>query len=326
MRTLPLVFLRIATAALIAAVLVFSPQVFGLLSRSDPGPSMEAGVPDLLERMQSLEPSDPMAYFELAEELAYLSVVSPNQRRTAVRMAEQLYVLAYELDKGSGAQSTLGASVCFGLADIAPTTERDWLLALAASFGSARGVMIGGERDQSGDADHARFDAAEALGRYRAVERRPLAAIMRRTDVREQMIRAGVDPRDADWAAGLLAKGLDRPFCPECRNQRLARTGTSDQSIEQTLCGTCFGNPEPEPPLSTEELRRMLAIEAELLGASPRSWSAQSAIGGWRPIPDLDPSGLAERYGVDPDRPYWVPESRTALIGEWSAEPGGSSE
>lgn len=283
--------------------------------------SMEAGVPRLLDRMVKLTPSDPMGYFELAEELAYLSVVSPNQRRTALDMSRQLYVLAYELDRRNNSRPTLGSSVCYGLADIAPTTERDWLLALAASFGaegSERVELGGGFRVSE---DRARIDVAEALGRYRAVERRPLSAILRRVNARQQMINAGVSVQNADWAMGLLQSGLDKPYCPECRNLRLTRTGTSDQSIEQQLCPTCFGNPEPDPPLSSEDLQRMLAIEAKLLGAIPGTWSAQVVVEGSRPVPDLDPSALADRFGVDPDRPYWIPESDTALIGTWSDEP-----
>jgi len=232
-------------------------------------------------------------------------------------------VLAYELDRRNSSRPELGSSVCYGLADIAPTTERDWLLALAASFGaegSERVVLGGGLRVSE---DSARIDVAEALGRYRAVERRPLSAILRRVNARQQMLNAGVSLENADWAMGLLQSGLDKPYCPECRNLRLIRTGTSDQSIEQQLCPTCSGNPEPDPELSSGELQRMLAIEAKLLGATPGTWSAQVGVEGSRPVPDLDPSALADRFGVDPERPYWIPENDTALIGEWSDQPSG---
>lgn len=300
----------------------------GAVSQSEPlaQREMEAGVADLGERLAALRPETPMAYFELAEELAYLSVVMPHQRQTALRMAEQLYVLSYELERTRSAQSELGASVCYALADLASPLERDWLLALAASFGTLAHDEPRLMREERLADDHARFDAAEALGRYRAVERRPLSALLRRVDVRREMIDSGVTASDADWAMNKLRQGLDRPYCPECRNQRIVRTGTSDQTLEQSLCTTCFGNPEPEPPLSREELVRMLSIEAKLLGANPESWSAQDAVGGSRPIPDLDPSGLAERYDVDPIRPYWVSDGSAALIGRWSEIPDDRAE
>jgi hypothetical protein len=282
----------------------------------------EAGVSNLRERLESLSPARPADYFELAEELAYLSAMAPNQRVTAMRMATQLYVLAYELDRETGGGQKLGRSVCLALADIAPPDDRDWLLALAASFGQddvSRGLLSAIGPGSSEDA--ARADVAEALGRYRAVERQPLSAIMRRVDVRQQMREAGVADGDIDWAVGLLEKGLQRPFCPECRNQRLVRVGQEDQSVEQRLCGTCFGNPEPEPPLDRGELRRMLAIEAQLLNADPRSWSGEAMTSGAEPIVDLDPSALAERYGVDVSNPYWVPGPDAALSGRWSETP-----
>jgi len=282
---------------------------------------MEAGVLNLNGRLATLNPENPMAYFELAEELSYLSVVMPHQRQTALRMAEQLYVLSFELERARSPQPELGASVCFALADLATPLERDWLLALAASFGTLRHDEPRLTSDERITDDHTRSDAAEALGRFRAVERRPLSAILRRVDVRREMIDSGVTVSDADWAMDKLRRGLDRPYCPECRNQRIVRTGTSDQTIEHSLCTACFGNPEPDPPLSREELVRMLAIEAKLLGANPETWSAQDVVGGSRPIPDLDPSGLAERYGVDPDRPYWVSDGSAALVGRWSKTP-----
>ena len=285
-------------------------------------PDLQGGVLELRERMGGLSPDDPMGYFELAEELAYLSALTPNQRRTSLQLASQLYVLAYELDRRSSSPRGLGTSVCLALADIAPHSERDWLLALAASFGTDDTLANGFELGTGSFDDDAMFDAAEALGRYRAVERRPLSTIMRRIDVRAQMIRAGVDAQDADWAMERLNQGLNRPFCPECRNQRVARVGTSNQDVELILCRTCFGNPEPDPPLSADDLRRMLAIEATLLGASPRTWSAQHKVGGWRPIPDLDPAGLAARYNVDPTKVYWIADPQSALIGRWSESPG----
>ena len=316
-------FTPLRTIAII--LLITIPAVATTLSFKPAPESMEAGVPRLLDRMTELTPSNPMGYFELAEELAYLSAVSPNQRRTALDMAKQLYVLAYELDRRNNPRPALGASVCYGLADIAPTTERDWLLALAASFGaegSERVVLGGGLRVSE---DRARIDVAEALGHYRAVERRPLSAILRRVNARQQMINAGVSVQNADWAVALLQAGLDKPYCPECRNLRLVRIGNSDQTVEQQLCPTCFGNPEPDPELSPDGLQRMLAIEAKLLGAIPGTWSAQVGVEGSRPVPDLDPSALADQFGVDPERPYWIPESDTALIGAWSDQPASRS-
>lgn len=287
---------------------------------------LEGGVPDLAVRLAELRPDDPMAYFELAEELAYLSVLAPAQRQTSLDMATHLFVLAYELDRRLDQPKGLGTSVCLALADIARPDDRDWLLALAASFGSEASlglrVQLGGHDAE----DEAMLDTAEAISRYRAVERRPLAAIMRRIDVRQQMLAAGVRTDDADWMMQKLQDGLNKPHCPECRNQRLVRLGTPSQEIEQRLCSTCFGNPEPDPPLSRDELKRTLAIEAMLLRSRSRTWSAQHAVSGWKPVADLDPAGLAVKYGVDSDAPFWHSHGGSAFLGTWRTRSEDGSE
>ena len=323
MLTVPLRRTIKPVAAMLAAALCLGAGALGFGHIQPATDSLEGGVFQLQERLASLTPARPMDYFRLAEELAYLSAVSPNQRSTATRLAEQLYVLAYELERAGGGDSSLGPSVCLALADLAPPEERDWLLAIAASFGQAGSSEIELERGAGRTEDRARLDAAEAIGRFRAVERRPLSVIMRRIDVRRQMVDAGVPQRDADWVMGLLERGLQRPYCPECRNQRLVRTGTPDQSVEQSLCPQCFGNPEPDPPLSGDDLRRLLGIEARLLNAKPRTWTAEVLVGGGEPLNDLDPSGLADRYGVDARRPYWVSRGDSALAGAWHGLPGG---
>ncbi|MFG0293434.1 MAG: hypothetical protein ACIAQF_05205 [Phycisphaerales bacterium JB065] len=314
-----------ALVVFLSTGLVATAVVSSTLSRPAAPVDREAGVANLDQRLRALSPARPMDYFKLAEELAYLSAIAPNQRVTALRMATQLYVLAYELDRVRGGEDHLGRSVCLALADIAPPEDRDWLLAMAASFGvSADSRNIESAISAGAGEDTARADVAEALGRYRAVERQPLTAILRRVDARRQMREAGVSQDDTDWAMGLLERGLNRPYCPECRNQRLVRAGTTDQTIEQRLCGTCFGNPQPDPPLTRAELRRMLSIEAALLNADARTWTAELYTGGAEPIADLDPSALAERYGVDASKPYWIPSPDAALLGNWTADPSAN--
>ncbi len=315
-----------AASMLLGSTIVASAIVYSNQSQQRPAVDREAGIADLAARLQSLSPARPMDYFRLAEELAYLSSIAPNQRNTAIGMAAQLYVLAYQLDRSKGVDAELGRSVCLALADIAPPQDRDWLLAMAASFGNSSDSQSLSSAIGSGSGeDSARADVAEALGRFRAVERQPLTAILRRVDARRQLLEAGVSQDDTDWVMDLLQRGVDRPYCPECRNQRIVRSGTAEQTIEHSLCGTCFGNPEPEPPLSRAELRRMLSIEAALLNADAKTWTAELYTGGAAPIADLDPSALADRYGVDVSKPYWIPSPDAALLGNWSAEPSSRS-
>lgn len=311
-----------ALAVFLSTGFVAKAIIGSTLSRPVAPVDREAGVANLGQRLRSLSPARPMDYFNLAEELAYLSAIAPNQRATALRMATQLYVMAYELDRKRGAEDDLGRSVCLALADIALPEDRDWLLAMAASFGASSDSRNIESAIGAGAAeDSARADVAEALGRYRAVERQPLVAILRRVDARQHMREAGVSQDDTDWVMDRLERGVNRPYCPECRNQRLVRSGTPDQTIEQRLCGTCFGNPQPDPPLTRAELRRMLSIEASLLNADARTWTAELYTGGAEPIADLDPSALAERYGVDASKPYWIPSPDAALLGNWTADP-----
>ena len=125
-------------------------------------------VPNLRERLEALNPSDPMAYFTLAEEVAY----EADTRAERV-LARQLYVLAYEIDHGlaraSGRTGTLTPSVCLGLAALADRADEVlWLRALSP----LRRRPVG--RTELGAA-HARSNATGGGARTRDRDRlRPL--------------------------------------------------------------------------------------------------------------------------------------------------------
>ena len=95
---------------------------------SSPTPSSS---PDWTVRLQSLDPSTPLAYLELAEEVADQASDEAN-----LQLARHLFGLAGLLDTPG-----LGRSVCLALADLAAEShERERLLAMASLLGQARGA------------------------------------------------------------------------------------------------------------------------------------------------------------------------------------------
>lgn len=255
-----------------------------------------AAPTDWAQRLVSLHPQEPMAYFELGEE-----VMAESSSAEDTALARSLFALAYDLDREGGGR--LGPSVCLALASLAESEEdRRVLAALAALVGgeSLALTQLAPPAGAPGAAasDEVAHSLAVALGHYRAGEYDRASALLDRPEV--DALLESYDSLLAGAASRIRREARSKPSCRECRNQRVVRDGSSDESVR--LCPTCGGN--PGPVLDTLSLVRLLRVEAMLLAAD-RSWSEQIAADGGAPLPEWDASTLAARFGADASRPFW---------------------
>ncbi|MBX3351514.1 MAG: hypothetical protein KF684_01160 [Phycisphaeraceae bacterium] len=271
------------------------------VAAAQPVAQLGSGIASLDARLAALTPSRPIAYFELAEEVAS-EIQGPEGRA----LARRLFVLAYELDRAAGASSRLSRSVCLALLELDlldSDEDRKYVGALAEAMRSDDDIyeppgMFMLSRGSQGS-DDASLALATALGEYRAGRfleaREPLA----RTDVRSLLAQHAPTLRNV---AGMLREIESRPSCRECRNLRAVRDDLNPDS-RRRLCRTCGG--DPSPALSPIDLVSQMRVESLLLSGADAAWSAQTAAGRVEPFQDIDPARLAERLRVPTDRTIW---------------------
>ncbi len=271
-----------------------------------------SGVVNLQQRLEALDPSRPMDYFMLAEEVAYELPFADGQE-----LARQLLVLAYELDRNNPPRRPgFGRSACLALADLSTRPlERRWLLAMASleAGGPGSGIDWRIDEELSLGSDTGPYDMAVAFGWYRSEEFRRARELLARNDAVALLRRAGFDKEEAELVVQRFRAELEaRPTCPQCRNERVVRK-PGDGRPTLDLCTMCRGNPGPR--LNADAFIQTLRMEALLLRASPRSWAAQSMIDRGQPLRDVDPGELAAFFKVDPARSRWLgPESVDASV------------
>lgn len=281
-------------------------------------PFAPTGVAGLEARLAALSPDEPMAYFRLAEEVAYEYATEP-----ARRLAQRLFVLSFELDRRSArpAGDGLGASVALALADLSTDeTERRWLLALASFFrGSSPGPApgpggTGGELAGAGAEDDLGRRLAEAAARLRGGDPTPVRILRNRADLPTWLRDVGFPPDEADEYLAELERVAGRiRRSPRSQDGRvIKRIVDGDQIVE--LDPITRGNPGPS--LDADELVAQLRVEGLLVGADPRDWAAAELIHAGRPLRDVDADELAPALSVDPTRTVW----RLDPSGRW---PGG---
>jgi len=275
---------------------------------SEPPPAAPAlvvgrsGVVGLQQRLEALDPSRPMDYFTLAEEVAYELPFAEGQQ-----LARHLLVLAYELDRKSPPRRPgFGRSACLALADLATRPlERRWLLAMASleEGGPGSGIDWRIDEELSLGSDTGPYDMAVAYGWFRSEEFRRARELLARNDGIALLRRAGFDKDEAQLMMQRFRAELEaRPSCPQCRNERVVRK-PGDGRPTLDLCSICRGNPGPR--LSADAFIQTVRLEALLLRATPRSWAAQSMIDGGQPLRDVDPGELAAFFKVDTTRALW---------------------
>lgn len=271
-------------------------------------------VPELAQRLSSLDGRIAMPYFLLAEEVA---AEVPGER--GVALARTLFVLAHEIDRESPRPAGLGPSVYLALASIAERDgEREWLYALAGRGGlRPSGSMR--VRTDSIEPSGALI-VAEAIGAARAGEGREVKEHLTKPDAQPALGRLRNSSKSV---FGVLEDAQRNSSCPICRNRRtmkslVPREGGGNDEVH-TLCPECRGNPGPR--LTVDQFAKTLDAETMLLGASHTQWSAQVWLDGGAPFADPDPDDLASLYGVDVGARIWRPQPDAAdeLSGRWIA-------
>ncbi len=216
-------------------------------------------------RLEALSPSDPLAYFELAEEIADASADESSRG-----LARRLFALAGVLDP-----QRLGRSACLALADL-ETRELDKrrLLSLAALLDERGGGAVSAEAAE-GWSD---FDMAAALAVGEAISfyrkgngTRALARL--RTPGAVELI---------DGYENVFRGGAVR-FMEDCR---LYKSGRS-------------------PVVTGTDLVRQLRFEAALLAGGNRTWSGELLMSRGRPLVEVDPDHLDESLAVNASKPCW---------------------
>ena len=155
---------------------------------------------DLEQRLEALDPARPLAYLELAEELADTLPPGPSDDRA---MARRLYGLAGRLDPDG-----LAASAALGLASLASDDR------MAARYRAAAALLDPEVNARSGTARpevdlETAFEISEAFGAFRsgrAVALRRLLA----DPTRERLIRSWDDalPGGVEWLRSQVDAGL----------------------------------------------------------------------------------------------------------------------
>ncbi|MGI9013749.1 MAG: hypothetical protein ACR2GY_05795 [Phycisphaerales bacterium] len=215
-------------------------------------------------RLEALTPSDPEAYFLLAEEVAD-AAADDNERD----LARHLFSLAAVLDP-----ARLGNSAALALADLArDRTEKRAFLALAELMAQRRSEPDWSLKSVSTattiDAGAA-FELSEALSHYRLGQgARAERTLANDTPAAQLLDRFG----DSIGGANRIRENL-----------RHYRSGIS--------------------PIKTHnELITMLRFEIALLEASEGlSWSSDLLLHRGQPLIEVDPSSLEETLHVDPTR------------------------
>lgn len=264
-------------------------------------PAAEAPRPEerWAVRLSALAPSNPRAYFELAEE-----VLDEGDSLADQRLAQMLFVLSYELDRRSNAPSNLRASCCIALASI-PVLERDrgWLLALAGMI-DPRTIRAGAGRQVQALSAATAYEVATLLGHVRAGEGVQARALLSKEHVRRalQDYERLLSPVGAEGGAAVIENEAIRWPCTDCNSQRFVRRPGSSPP-EYRVCSACRGL--PGPALKLEDFIAQLRLESRLLSGVHSSWSAQLAADDEAPLRDPEPDELARTYQIDAGRPYF---------------------
>ncbi len=269
-----------ATAVLLAASIGVTLHVPAM--RPAPAAATSAPDPDVVgvlserwgRRLEGLEPSRPLAYLELAEEVDDARLLGPTAATDPVAAAERdlvlrLCFLAARLD------SSIAPAAARAVADLTEDPrERRRLLAVADLLEGdrllrGREVRIEGVPTGRGGAAprEVLLAASEAIARIRRGEgERALESLTRHP--RDQ-VAAVFEP----WPGGLAG------FEQDCRR----RPGG----------------------LSLRRLRLELAAERRMLEGDAADWVSIARTGGGEPLEEVDAGDLERLFPVDAGRPRW---------------------
>jgi hypothetical protein len=264
-----------------------------------------------------------MAYFELAEEVAYELPFKEGQA-----LARTLYVLAFELDRAGGGRTGLSRSACLALADLSTrNAERRWLLAMASMEPGQSARVAPPDAGEASGIDDAPFEMAVAIGWFRSEEYRRARDVLAREEAPLVLRRVGIDKDKAEQFVTQLRERVTRGVaCDRCRNERVIRRAGEAGRPTLELCPLCRGNPGPR--LTEAEYVETLRTEAVLLDCRPSSWAAATLLSAGQALRDAEPDELAAWFNVNARATHWQPgpvdaalPDRAWMTGAW-IEPG----
>jgi len=218
-------------------------------------------------RLEALDPSRPMEYFELAEEVADAAVDQSSRE-----LARHLFALAGVLDP-----ERIGCSAGLALADMAEDDpQRRRFLAVASllggsPFGPGSLPVRGGEvLDAHGES--AALAVAEAFSFYRRGRGSNALAALDEPGAMDLL-------RSCEH----LLRGGMRRFVEDCKLYK----------------------GQLRPSLADDDIERLLRLEIGLLSGPDRPWSGELLITGGAPLIEVDPRRLEQTFGVDASRPLY---------------------
>jgi hypothetical protein len=297
-----------------AAMLAIGPIAFAPPASSD---APTSAVQRFAPRLSALNPTRPEQYLELGEEVA-------DDARDAAdrRLAIELFVLAFELDRGiskKAAKASTAASACIALAELIPAArDRAWLEAISLTLDptSVRPKWL--TRRSLNSADSTNFQVATVLGLVRAGEGRKAQLLLERREVSRALDASDRLMRQLgiDGGADSIRLLADRWPCPDCSNAGAIRRNRppspNSPPVDYHSCPTCRGYSAPR--LSDAQILAQLRFEAILLSGTQDSWTSQIAVDMGSPLQDPDPDGLARFFAVNPALTIW-------RDGRWSSNP-----
>lgn len=289
---------------ILAAVLAWSTAALAARVAPPPDPAGQPtarlAVPDsILKRLRALDPARPADYFALGEDVADI-YQTPADRD----LAQQLFVLAFEIDRRQGGTAHLAGSACMALADLTPLErDRKWLWALARAV-DPRFERTGWDSRLVAASTTDAYRAATVLGLVRSGDGIAAQQLLKEPGVRQTIQhyeRLLSETGDTGGLYRLEAEAQHWP-CPECANARIVKRFGANPP-EYRLCTNCGGHPGPK--LTLGQLVAQLRFESRLLRGIQRSWSAQVAADGGEPLKDPEVSELAAVFGIDPMAVLW---------------------
>lgn len=255
---------RLCLGLIVLATTVWSSTASGRRASSPSAASQSSA--SWTARLEELRPAQPLAYFELAEEISDAGTL-PSDRG----LARHLYALAGALDPPH-----LGRSACLALADLEENEQaKRRLLALASLLGAGESSLatpLQAPAANGAGAPAAALAVAQAFSHYRAGNGAQALAALRTpgaTELLKQHER-------------LIPGGLNR-FLEDCKVYK----------------------GQLRPTLSSGDITRMLRFELAILTGPERSWSSELLLSAGQPLVEVDPDRLEESLGVDASRPYY---------------------
>lgn len=261
-----------------------------------------------LARLASLDPNQPAAYLELAEEL--LDTPDSPER---VETTRQLLIRALEYARSRPEHRRTAASAAIALASMSKREgDRLWLRSVAAILEPASDDFALARREKVQESQAASARAAAFLNQLRAG-----AGIEARESLNAKGVRQILEQRERELSAHgtISVQHLENEAkkwpCTDCNSTGII-VPPKGQRAPAKLCSVCAG--QPGMRLSPADFAAQLRLQRRLLGSVAEPWGSLIATEGAPPARDPDPANVASAFAVDVRLSIW-------RDGQWVAPP-----